>query len=181
MKKFLSLVLALSMVLALVACGGNNKPANDTQTNNQTQTDDKTTPETPETRPNRLIYGSTTEISGDLGNAWWTNNATDKLIRGLIDDYNLITFDPDGAMVINETVCGGIDAVENEDGSKTFTIKINEGLKYNNGEPIFWSPTPPPPWRPAPALWPTAWWAASPTRTARPRPSAACTCPTSTP
>lgn len=136
MKKFLSLVLALSMVLALVACGGNNKPANDTQTNNQTQTDDKTTPETPETRPNRLIYGSTTEISGDLGNAWWTNNATDKLIRGLIDDYNLITFDPDGAMVINETVCGGIDAVENEDGSKTFTIKIKEGLKYNNGEPI---------------------------------------------
>jgi len=139
MKKFLSFVLALTMVLALVACGGNtssnNTATNNTQTNNQTQTDNNTTTE-PETRPNRLIYGSTTEVGGDMGNAWWTNGATDNMIRKMIDDYDVITFDQDGAMLMNPTVCGGIDVVENEDGTKTFTVKINEGLVYNNGEPI---------------------------------------------
>ena len=85
MKKFLALLLAAVMMLSLVACG-NDEPVDD-------PVDDPASDSEVEvvTRPNRLIYGSTTEISGDIGpGAWWTNNATDKMIRDLIKDYYCI-------------------------------------------------------------------------------------------
>lgn len=139
MKKFLSLVLALSMVLALVACGSkNNTPAPDSTTNEPTtENQDTTTPEPAEKRPNRLIIGSTTGVSGDIGpGAYWTNNADDAMVRKLINDYGTVVYGKNSDLVINEAVCAGIDSVQNEDGTKTFTVKIKEGLKYNNGDPI---------------------------------------------
>lgn len=133
MKKFLALLLALVMVLSLAACGSSNTPA-------ATEAPKTETPAATDApvvkRANRLIYGSTTEISGDLGNAWWTNNATDMLLRELINDYATVTFDQFGAMVANNTVTKSIESVKNEDGTATYTITINEGLLYNNGEPI---------------------------------------------
>ncbi|MBR2132712.1 MAG: hypothetical protein IJ955_09335, partial [Oscillospiraceae bacterium] len=50
MKKFLSLILALTMVSSLVACGGgNNKPANDGGSSSNTTQSGTTTPSTPST------------------------------------------------------------------------------------------------------------------------------------
>ena len=141
-KKILALLLVLAMGMTMLA-GCSSTP---TATESPAATDDgAAATETPaaseapaETRPNRLIYGSSTEVSGDIGpGAWWTNNATDQLIRNLINDYGVVTFDQDGAMVENASVLdGAITSVENEDGSKTFTVKIKQGLTYNNGEPI---------------------------------------------
>ncbi|MBQ2900143.1 MAG: hypothetical protein IJE28_10400, partial [Oscillospiraceae bacterium] len=83
MKKFLALLLAAMMVLSFAACG-NDEPV----VENPEDPSSDVEPEV-ESRPNRLIYGSTTEISGDIGpGAWWTNNATDKMIRDLINDYS---------------------------------------------------------------------------------------------
>ena len=139
-KKILALLLVLAMGMTMLA-GCSSTP---TATESPAATDDAAA-ETPaaseapaETRPNRLIYGSSTEVSGDIGpGAWWTNNATDQLIRNLINDYGVVTFDQDGAMVENASVLdGAITSVENEDGSKTFTVKIKQGLTFNNGEPI---------------------------------------------
>ncbi len=85
----------------------------------------------------QLIYGQHTEISGDFSpGAWWTNNAVDSMIRGLTNDYGTIAIDQGGAMVINETVCESFEGVMNEDGTKTFTVKIKDGLVFNNGEPV---------------------------------------------
>ncbi len=84
----------------------------------------------------QVIYGSTTELGGDLGNAWWTNNASDKMIRDLINDYHVIVSDQGGEFIENATVVKNIESVVNEDGTKTFTVTINEGLTYNNGDPI---------------------------------------------
>lgn len=142
MKKLLSLLLALSMVLALVACGGgNNTPANNGQGNdqqNEQQTDDTQNPDTPPaSRPNRIILGSDTGISGDIGfDAYWTNNTDDKMIRTLINDYGTIIFDKEGLLCENPTICAGVESVMNEDGSKTFTVKVQQGLKFNNGVDI---------------------------------------------
>ncbi len=150
LKKLFALLLVVVMVAAMFAGCANNAekpaetvtPSEDTNTpaeDTNTPAEDTTPAEdaTPvETRENKVIYGSSTEISGDLGNAWWTNNATDKMIRDLINDYDTVIFDQFGQMVMNATTAASIDQVHNDDGSITFTVKINEGLTYNNGEPI---------------------------------------------
>ena len=41
-----------------------------------------------------------------------------------------------GEYVVNPTIAKNIESVVNPDGSKTFTVTINEGLTYNNGEEI---------------------------------------------
>ena len=85
----------------------------------------------------QLIYGTSTEITGDFAPSnLWTSNATDNLIRNLTNDYSTVASDRGGALVINPTVCDGIEGVMNEDGTKTFTIRIKDGLLFNNGEPI---------------------------------------------
>ena len=111
MKKLFTILLAL---LVLVGCSGGN-------TN---------------TPKGQIIYGSTTEMNGDLGNAWWGNNATDNLVRQLIDDYNVVTTNQGGELVENQSVTSGITSEENADGTKTFTVGIKDGLVYNNGEAI---------------------------------------------
>lgn len=84
-----------------------------------------------------IIYGSSTEISGDWAHgAIWTNNASDDRIRGLMNDYSTISFDQGGAMVLNRSVTESVDQKENEDGTKTFTVKIFKDLVFNDGTPI---------------------------------------------
>ena len=150
LKKLFALLLVVVMVAAMFAGCANNAekpaetvtPSEDTNTpaeDTNTPAEDTTPAEdaTPvETRENKVIYGSSTEISGDLGNAWWTNNASDKAVRELINDYDTVVFDQFGQMVMNQTTAASIDETKNDDGTITFTVKINEGLTYNNGEPI---------------------------------------------
>ena len=88
------------------------------------------------THANSLIYGSTTEISGDWGRALWTNNATDKMIRDMIDDYSTVVSNQGGEYIINPTVVEEYTTQDNEDGSKTYTVKIKDGLTWNDGTPI---------------------------------------------
>ena len=84
-----------------------------------------------------IVYGSSTEIGGDFApDSWWTNNATDKMIRNLTNDYTVTTTNQGGEYVVNPTIANNIESVVNPDGSKTFTVTINEGLTYNNGEEI---------------------------------------------
>lgn len=115
MKKFLAVLLAAMMVLTMTAA-----VAEDTAQEKGT-----------------IVYGASTEIGGDFApGAWYTNNATDKMLRDLSNDYNTVVTDQGGAYVINPTVCESIDSVMNDDGTKTFTIKVKQGLVYNNGEAI---------------------------------------------
>ena len=85
----------------------------------------------------QLIYGATTEISGDFApGAWWTNNATDAMIRNFINDCTTVVMNKEGAYIVNPTVAASVEGVMNDDGTKTYTVKINEGLVFNNGDPI---------------------------------------------
>ena len=137
MKKLLALLLALAMVACIFAgCSKDENPTESPSSESNEATEAPTDETVPEKHDNRVIYGSSTEISGDLGNAWWTNNATDKMIRDLIDDYGTVSFDQFGQMVENASVCTGVEQVANEDGTITFTVGIKEGLTFNNGEPI---------------------------------------------
>lgn len=137
MKKNLTKLFALLLVLAMITvmfagCKGNDEPTDPSNSDASTEPSSEAT----EKHENKVIYGSDTELSGDLGNAWWTNNATDKLIRDLTNDYDVITFDQFGQMKVNETVSDGVQTAENEDGTATYTVKIKQGLTYSDGTPI---------------------------------------------
>lgn len=115
MKKMLAMLLALCMILSMAPAMA----------------------ETAAAEKGTIIYGSTTEIGGDFWyTSYWTNNATDNMIRNMADDMATVTTDQGGALVINETVTADLTTEENADGSKTYTITINEGLVYNNGKEV---------------------------------------------
>ena len=117
MKKFLALLLAVTMVFTMAAAVAE-------------------TAEAPAEK-GTIVYGSSTEIGGDFWyTSYWTNNATDKMIRDLSDDCATVVTDQGGALVVNPTVTADLTTEENADGTKTFTVTINEGLVYNNGDPI---------------------------------------------
>ncbi len=116
MKKFLALLLTVAMVFSMTAAVA------ETATSAEKGT---------------VIYGSTTEIGGDFWyTSYWTNGATDMMLRELSDDCSTVVTDQGGALVVNPTVTKDLVMEENADGSKTYTITINEGLVYNNGEAI---------------------------------------------
>ncbi len=123
MKKLFALLLALCMLLGCTAL------AEEAPVTEAEKVEVNTAHE--------LIYGASTEINGDFApSAWWTNGATDKLIRDLVHDYPTIATDQGGNLVENKTVLKNLTIEEQEDGSKIFTMTINEGLVYNNGDPI---------------------------------------------
>ena len=156
MRKLIALLLAAVMVFGLVACS--NTPSNTTKpddstttpstdnqsaetpddTSDETPADDTTeTPETPATPvENKIVYGSTTELGGDFAYGMWTNGATDLMVSKMMNDYLTVTTNQYGEYIENPTVLKSYETTENEDGSKTFTMTINEGLVYNNGDPI---------------------------------------------
>ena len=173
LKKLFALLLVVVMVAAMFAgCANNTEtPAEPTTpsdtTDTTTPTEDTTSTEEPaatETRENKVIYGSSTEISGDLGNAWWTNNASDKVVRDLINDYDTVIFDQFGQMVMNATTAASIDEAKNDDG----TIML-------------WSSCPRPPRKPVRPSPLTPLLVALSTRTAKLRNWLVSVCSTSTP
>ena len=114
MRKILAVLLAACMVLGMTAAMAEETSAEKV-----------------------VIYGATTEISGDFApGAWWTNNATDNMLRNITTDYGTVVSDQGGALVINNTTCESIEGVMNDDGTKTYTVKIKDGLVFNNGEAI---------------------------------------------
>ena len=119
MKKFLSLALVLAMVLSVMATASAKVDVAEHPVGGE------------------LIYGTSSEPTGDWAfGAIWTNNSTDKTVRDLIDDYGTISYDQGNDLVENKTVLESLEATENEDGTKTFTMKIAEDLVFNNGDPI---------------------------------------------
>lgn len=115
MKKFLALLLAVVMVLTMVACGEGKKKAD-----------------------GQVVIGTSTEASGDWAYSAFVRNpnATDKAVMTLTDDMTTIESDQHGDYVINKTVVKSYERIEEENGNVTFKFVINDGLKFNNGEPV---------------------------------------------
>ena len=135
MKKFLAMLLALAMVLSLAACGANEAPATEAPATEAPATEAPAT-EAPVVRENKLIYGSVTDVTGDFTTALVENGSADWLVSDLLNDYATMVTNQYGEYVDNTTVMESWERTDNEDGSATYTIKIKEGLVYNNGEPI---------------------------------------------
>ncbi|MBQ7800949.1 MAG: ABC transporter substrate-binding protein [Oscillospiraceae bacterium] len=135
MKKFLALLLAVMMVISMAACGGNNTDATAAPTDAADVTEAPAT-DAAEVRENKVILGDITELTGDFTGGLVTNGASDMMIYDLVNDYGTMVANQGGNYVENPTVMKEWSRTDNEDGTATYTITINEGLVYNNGEPI---------------------------------------------
>ena len=139
-KKLLSLLLAGATVLSLAACGQQTVTTNPSDSNppaspSQSQTADETA--TKPTEPTgQLVIGTTTDLENDFYDSSFNNNATNYKLYGLIHGYGTITSDIDGEWIYDPTVVASHEEVENEDGTKTYTVTINDGLVWSDGTPI---------------------------------------------
>lgn len=137
-KKALSLMLAAAMVMGLVACG-NSTPAPSSSENSGSNVVESSTDAPAVTYENKVILGNTTELSGDFRSPAWGGSsagAADQAINRLSAGYSTQETNQGGAPVWNETVVKSHTETENEDGTVTYTVQINEGLTFSDGSPI---------------------------------------------
>ena len=89
---------------------------------------------------NTVILGSATELSGAFRNAAFGKSAAgaaDLAIQTLTSGYATVVTNAAGVYQwAGEGILSSHEERENEDGTKTFTIKIADGLTFSNGEPI---------------------------------------------
>lgn len=139
MKKLIALLMAGAMVFGMAACGGNGNAETTVPSDSSASTPDSTadsTAVTPTRTENKVVLGDLTELTGDFTGGLVTNSASDMMVEDMLNDYGTMVPDKAGVYVENPTVMKEWKRTDNEDGSATYTISINEGLKYNNGEPL---------------------------------------------
>ena len=86
-----------------------------------------------------IIIGSTTDLSGTFRYPnWKTSNpgASDANINTLVVGLETVVANKEGNYQWNDTVVKSHTETENEDGSKTYTIEIKDGLKFSDGSAV---------------------------------------------
>ena len=94
---------------------------------------------TSEKTDNSIILGDVTELSGKFrfANFGASNpGASDKSISNLVNGLGVIVQTIEGEYVWDPTVVAEHKEVTNEDGSLTYTIKLQNDLKFSDGSPI---------------------------------------------
>lgn len=149
-KKLISLFLVGAMTAGMVAgCGnsgngnnaaaGNNGGAADTDTDNAveaTETADEESTFDGTYSNKQVIIGDVSETSGDI-TPHWANGESDYNAYKLVAlGMEPIVNDQTGKWIENPAVLEKLESVDNEDGSKTYTVTIKDGLKFSDGSPI---------------------------------------------
>ena len=146
-KQIASLLLAGTMAVSLAACGGQGAVTNnadDSASTNTGATSDTATSETSaeatSTRPTeptgQLVIGTITPVENDFYDAGMNNAATNYAMYSLINGYSAVAFTKDGEFEFDPTVVASHEETENEDGTKTYTMTIKDGLVWSDGTPI---------------------------------------------
>ena len=87
----------------------------------------------------KIIIGNTTELSGNLRHSTFgVSNpaASDNDIDVLINGYSTVVANKVGDYQYDSTVVESHEDKVNEDGTRTFTVKIKNDLKFSDGTPI---------------------------------------------
>lgn len=144
-KKVLSLLLASAMTMGLAACGNtpaesSTPPSSQESSSAEQSSAESSSESTPEvTYENKVILGSSTQLSGDFRNPAWGGSsagASDLDIQKLTIGYSTMESNQGGAFVWSDIVVKDHKMTENADGTATYTVTINEGLTFSDGSPI---------------------------------------------
>ena len=88
---------------------------------------------------NSIILGNSTDLSGKFRYATFGGNnpgAADLDVQNLIVGLETVVASKEGGYVWNDTVVAEHSEVDNEDGSRTITIKLHDDLKFSDGSPV---------------------------------------------
>lgn len=146
-KRLLSTILVAAMTVSLAACGSGGdgavtNNANDANTSNAVETtenQESTQAQAsvrPETPSGQLVIGSITDLSNDFYDTAFNNDAFNYKAYNLIHGYATVTFSKEGKFVEDPTVVADLQEAENEDGTKTYTITLNDGLLWSDGSAV---------------------------------------------
>ncbi len=83
----------------------------------------------------QVILGSATQVNHDFFSGW-TNSATNAYLKDLMSGYETVSWTKEGRYIINPVSVKDYSAVENADGTKTYTFKVTQNLVYNDGTRI---------------------------------------------
>lgn len=138
-KKSLIVLLVLSLMVStfIIGCSPDDEepdtaPPVEDENGEDEDTGESTAPEEP---TGEITIGNSTELTGDWV-PYWTNNAADYDVYNFIQGMSTVAMTPEGEYLMNETVLEDHQVEENEDGSKTYTFTIKDGLMYADGTEI---------------------------------------------
>ena len=142
-KKLLSVLLTAAMTVSLAACGSSDEGAvtnNADDANAVESTESADTEAVASERPDapmgQLVIGTITDLEQDFYDPVFNNSATNYKVTGLLHGYSTVGSTKDGEWIADPTVVADLQSVENEDGTKTHTVKLNEGLLWSDGTPV---------------------------------------------
>ena len=141
-KKILSLLLAGLLTVSVAACG--QQAVTNDQTSEVSQTSEtssdlssETTGEKPSEPTGQLVIGSISQVINEFYDTGFSTSETNYNMYELIHGgYDAVVFSKEGEFVYNDTVVASHEETENEDGTKTYTVSINDGLVWSDGTPI---------------------------------------------
>ncbi len=136
-KKLISLFLVGAMTVSMLAgCGNKEEESNNVPEGTEAASAENSAENTENAEVaygnKQIILGVTSETSGDI-TPFWTNGAGDYTGYKLLVGMAPVEVDSAGKWVENTTVVESIEATDNEDGSKTYTVTIKDGLKFSDG------------------------------------------------
>ena len=143
MKKALSLLLALIMVLSLAACGGKTEPTTTANTPETTKAQDQTTQAQDQTTA-APTPAEPTSISVCLSSE---PDTLDPALNSAVDGATLISHlfsglakwaqDSNGALqIVADAAKELTEGVANADGTVTYTYTLRDGLKWSDGKDV---------------------------------------------
>ena len=130
LRKLLALLLAGVMAFSAAACGEQEPVTN----NGESSEASSGTSEEP--LENKLVIGAITQMKAEFYDANFCNDGTNYSMYDLLHGYTTVVSTKEGEFVYDPTVVKDHSEVENDDGTKTYTVTINDGLVWSDGTPI---------------------------------------------
>ena len=143
-KKILSLLLAGLLTLSVAACGQQQTVTNNDQGSSSSEasqaseeSSDLSSGERPTEPTGQMVIGSINQVINEFYDTGFSTSETNYNMYVLIHGgYDTVVFSKEGEFQYNDTVVASHEETENEDGTKTYTVTINDGLVWSDGTPI---------------------------------------------